>query len=78
MNAKHSPKTYCIACKKDTENKNPKVFKTKNGRLMLKSICSVCNNKESRFLSKNKESGLLSSLGIRTPLSKIPGLNILI
>ena len=35
-------KTYCIVCKKDTENKNPKVFKTKNERLILKSICSVC------------------------------------
>ena len=29
-------KTYCIVCKKDIENKNPKVFKTKNGRLILK------------------------------------------
>ena len=69
--------TYCIVCKKDTENKNPKVFKTKNERLILKSTCSVCSNKISRFISKNKGSGLLSSLGIRTPLSKIPGLNIL-
>ena len=70
-------KTYSIVCKKDTENKNPKVLKTKNGRLVLKSTCSVCNNKKSRFVSKNKGTGLLSSLGIRTPLSKIPGLNIL-
>ena len=46
-------KTYCIVCKKDTENKNPKVFKTKNGRLILKSVCSVCNNKKSTFISKN-------------------------
>ena len=38
-------KTYCIVCKKDTENKNPRVFKTRNGRLILKSVCSVCNNK---------------------------------
>ena len=38
-------KIYCIVFKKDTENKNPKVFKTKNGRLICKSICSVCNNK---------------------------------
>ena len=37
-------KTYSIVCKKDTENKNPKVLKTKNGRLVLKSTCSVCNN----------------------------------
>ena len=69
-------KTYCIVCKKDTENKNPKVFKAKNERLILKLVCSVCNNKKSRFISKNEGSGLLSSLGIKTPLSKIPGLNI--
>ena len=56
---------------------NPKVFKTKNGRLMLKSTCPECNNKKSRFVSKNEGSGLLSSLGIRTPLSQIPLLNVL-
>ena len=44
---------------------------------MLKSICLVCGNKKSRFVSKNEGSGLLSSSGIKTPLSKIPGLNIL-
>ena len=70
-------KIYCIVCKKVTENKNSKVFKTKNGRMMLKSICSVCNNKKSSFISKNEGSGLLSSDGIRIPLSKIPALNIL-
>ena len=70
-------KMYCIVCKKDTENKNPKVFETKNGRLILKSVCSECNNKKSRFISKNEESGLLSSLGIRIPLSQIPLLNAL-
>ena len=42
----NSMKTYCIVCKKDTENKNPKVFKTINGRVIFKSICSVCNNKK--------------------------------
>ena len=70
-------KTYCIACKKGTENKNPNVFKTKNGKLILKSTCSECNNKKSRFVSKNEGSGLLSSPGIKTPLSKIPLLNVL-
>ena len=70
-------KTYCIECKKDTKNKNPKFFKTKNDRLILKSICSVCNNKKSRFISKNEGSGFLSSVGIKTPLSKIPLLNVL-
>ena len=70
--------TYCIVCKKNIENKNPKDFKMKNERLILKSVCSVCNNKKSRFISENEGSGLLSSFGIRNPLSKIPGLNILI
>ena len=77
MNAKNSLKTYCIVCKKDTENKNPKAFITKIVRLILKSTCSECNNKKSRFISKNEGSGLLSSLGIRTPLSQIPLLNVL-
>ena len=31
-------KTYCIICQNEIENKNPKVFKTKNGRIILKSI----------------------------------------
>ena len=70
-------KTYFIVCKNDTENENPKVFKTRSERLILKSTCSVCNNKKSRFISKIEGSGLLSNLGIRTPLSKIPLLNIL-
>ena len=70
-------KTYCIVCKKDTENKSPQVFKAKNRRLILNSTCSECNNKKSRFISKNEGAALLSSLRIKTPLSKIPGLNIL-
>ena len=52
MNAKHSLKTYCIVCKKDTDNKNPKVFKTENGRLILKSVCSMCNNKKIKISFK--------------------------
>ena len=52
-------KSYCIMCKKDTKNKNPKVFKSKNGRIVSKSTSSVCNNKKPRFISNNKGSGLL-------------------
>ena len=44
---------------------------------MLKSTCSVCGNKKSRFVKKQEAKGILSFLGIKTPLSKIPGLNIL-
>ena len=64
-------------CKKDTENKDPKVMKTKTSRLMLLSKCFVCGNKNTRFISEEEGPGVLSSLGIKTPLSKIPGLNIL-
>ena len=55
------------------------MIKTKNGRLMLSSQCSVCKNKKSRFISEKeaKGSGILRSLGIKTPFSNIPGLHIL-
>ena len=69
--------TYCVSCKTNTENKDAKVIKTKNGRLMLKSICSVGGNKKTRFVKKQEAKGILSSLGIKKPLSKIPSLNIL-
>ena len=61
---------YCLKCRKNTESKNPKVLRTKNGRIMLLSKCSVCNSKKSRFLKEQEARGLLlSSVGIRTPLS---------
>ena len=46
--------------------------------MLIKSKCSFCGNKKSRFIKEQDAKGLLSSLGIRTPLSNIPGLNILI
>ena len=52
-------------------------MKTRNGRLQVKSHCTVCGHKKSRFVSKNEGSGILSSLGIKTPLSRIPILNTL-
>ena len=42
--------TYCLSCKKDTKNIDPKVIKTKNNRKMMLSRCSICNNKNSTFL----------------------------
>ena len=38
--------TYCLVCKKNTENKDAKMAKTKNGRLMSSSKCTVCGNKK--------------------------------
>ena len=69
--------TYCLKCKKDTFNINPKMVKTKNNRLLMQSKCSVCGTKKSRFVKKHDAKGLLSNLGIKTSLSKIALLNVL-
>ena len=70
-------KTYCLKCKKDTENNDPKMVRAKNNRLIMQAKCSVCRIKKSRFVKEQEAEGLLSNLGIRTPLSKIPLLNVL-
>ena len=69
-------KTYCVKCRKDTENIDPKMVRTKN-RLIMQSKCSVCRIKKSRFVKEQEAKGLLSNLGIKTPLSKIPLLTVL-
>ena len=69
---KNKMKTYCVKCKKDTENIDPKIFKTKNNKLIMQSQCTDCRNKKSQFVKKQDVKGLLSNLGIRTPLNKIP------
>ena len=69
--------TYCLSCKKDTRNIETKIVKTKNIRLMMLSKCTVCKNKKSRFIKEQEARGLLSNLGIKTPLSKISLLNVL-
>ena len=72
-------KTYCVKCKKDTENIAPKIVRTKNNRLVMQSKCSVCEIQKSRFLKEQEAKVLLSksNLGIKTLLSKIPLLNVL-
>ena len=57
---------------KNTESINPRVSATSNGRTMILSKCAICNSKKSKFIKNQEAKGLLSSLGIRTPLSKIP------
>ena len=71
-------KTYCVKCKKDNENIDPKIVRTKNNRLIIQSKCSVCKIKKSRFVKEQEAKGLLSNLGIKTPLSKISLLNVLL
>ena len=65
-------KSYCLKCKKDTENINPKISKTSNNRIMVLSKCAICGSKKSRFIKNQEGKGLLSNLGITTPLSKVP------
>ena len=67
--------TYCVKCRKDTENIDPKIVRTKNNRLVMQSKCSACGIKKSRFVKEQEAKGLLCSLGIKTPFSKIPLLN---
>ena len=69
--------TYCVKCRKDTENLNSKIFKTKNNKVIMQSKRPVCGIKKSRFVKEQEAKCLLSNLGIKTLLSKIPLLNIL-
>ena len=64
--------SYCLKCKKHTKNINPQVSSTSNGKLMILSKCAICGSKKSKFINKQEASGLLSKLGIKTPLSKTP------
>ena len=74
---KNKTKTYCEKCRKDTENIDPKIVRTKHNRLVMQLRCSVCGVKKPRFVKEQETKGLLSNLEIRTPLSKIPLLNLL-
>ena len=69
--------TYCLVCRKNTKNKDAKMMKTKNGRFTLSSKCAVCGSKKSKFMKEQEAEGLLINLGIKTPLSKTPLLNLL-
>ena len=70
-NRKYKMKSYCLKCRKDTENINPRVSNTSNDRTMILSKCAICGSKKSRFIKNQEAKGLLSNLGIRTPLSKV-------
>ena len=63
--------SYCLKCKKNTESINPKVSKTANGKTMMLSKCAICGSKKPKFIKEQQAKGLLSDLGIRTPLNKI-------
>ena len=64
-------KSYCLKCRKDTENINSKFSGTSNGKAMVLLKCSICGSKKSRFIKNQETKDLLSNLGLRTPLSKV-------
>ena len=59
--------TYYLKCKKNTKTINPKISDSSNGKAMIS-----CSSKKSRFIKNQEAKGLLSNLGVRTPLSKVP------
>ena len=68
---------YCLKrkkkkTKKNTENINPIVLGTSNGKTMLLSKCAICVSKKSMLIKKQEASGILSSLGLKTPSTKFP------
>ena len=64
--------SYCLKCRKSTESKNPKFTRANNGRIMLLTKCEVCDRKKMKLITEQEATGLLSSLGIKTHLNKIP------
>ena len=65
-------KSYRLKCKKDTENIDPKVSNTSNGRKTILSKCAICGSKKLRFIKDQEAKGLLSNLSVKTSLSKVP------
>ena len=64
--------SYCLKCQKSTESINSKGSITTNGKVMILSTCAICGSKKSKFIKEQQAKGLLSNLGLRTPLNKIP------
>ena len=61
---------YSLQCRINRESQNSKVIKTKSGRIIPLSKCAVSDSKKSKFINEQEASRLLSSLGLKTPLSK--------
>ena len=48
-------KSYCLKCRKDTKNINPKVSSTSNGKAMILSKCAICGSKNQDLLKIKKQ-----------------------
>ena len=65
-------RSYCLKCRKDTENINPRVSNTSNCKTMILAKGVICGSKKARFIKNQEAKGLLSNLGLKTPLSNVP------
>ena len=63
---------YCLKCTEILKNINLAVPETSNGKTMLLLKCAICGSKKSRFIEEQEARGILSSLGLKTQLSKVP------
>ena len=61
--------SYCLKCKKQTKNIDSQVSLTSNSKSIILSKCAIYNSKKSKFINKQEAKGLLSNLGIKTPLN---------
>ena len=70
--------SYCLKFKRNTESINPKVSKTTSGKEITLAKCAICSSKKSKFIKEQQAKGLLSNLGLKTPLNKIPVLGYIL
>ena len=63
--------SYCLECRKNTESINPHVSATSNGKTILLSKFAICGSRKSKFVKNQEAKGLLSNLGLKTPINKI-------
>ena len=63
---------YCVKSKKYRKNINPRILGTSNDKSMILSKSATCGSKKLRFIKNQETKGLLSSLGLKTPSSKVP------
>ena len=61
--------SYCLKCRKNTENIDPEISSTSNGRAMILSKCAICGSKKSRFIKNQEAKGLLTKLGIKNTIN---------
>ena len=64
--------TYRLVCKDYTKSINPKIVRNRQNRYIIQSNCATFGSKKSRFIKEEKALGILSNLGIKTPLSQVP------